>query len=274
MVQQEKRQRGRPRSFHGPKEGASVQSLDRAVTLLKMLAAGDGLSLSEAASGAGLAPSTTYRMLTTLQNHGLTEFDENGQLWFVGVETFRIGSAFQRRNKLTEHGRMVMLELMKRCGETANLGVADGDSVVFISQVETHEAIRAFFRPGTRSPIHASGVGKAILAHMEEHKLDRLLRETELTRFTEKTIADREKLKAELRITAKRGWSVDDEEANIGMRCVASAIFDPFGEPVGGISVSGPTVRVTPQRVAEFGPIVLEAARQITDAIGGRAPSS
>ena len=105
-------------------------------------------------------------MLTTLQNHGMVEFDTSDQLWSIGVETYRMGAAFLRRRKLVDRARIVMQELMEKTGETANLGVAEDDCVVFVSQVETHQAIRAFFRPGTRSPFHASGIGKAMLAHL------------------------------------------------------------------------------------------------------------
>ncbi len=157
METTEKRQRGRPRSFHGPAENSSVQSLDRALRILAIIAEGDGLSLSEVASASGLAASTAYRMLTTMEAHGMVEFDRTDQLWSIGVETYRMGSAFLRRRKLVDRARIVMQDLMEKTGETANLGVAEDDCVVFVSQVETHQAIRAFFRPGTRSPFHASG---------------------------------------------------------------------------------------------------------------------
>ena len=162
----EKRQRGRPRSFNAPADATSVQALDRGLKILAIVAEGDALSLSEVAARSGIAASTAYRMLTTLAAHGMVEFDSQAQLWSVGVETYRIGSAFLRRRKLVDRARAVMQELMEATGETANLGVAEDDCVVFVSQVETHQAIRAFFRPGTRSPFHASGIGKAILAHL------------------------------------------------------------------------------------------------------------
>ena len=95
----------------------------------------------------------------------MVEVQPATQLWFVGQEAFRIGSAFLGRTSLVEQARGVMHALMAETGETANLAIADGGQVIFISQVETHEPIRAFFRPGTRGPIHASGIGKALLAY-------------------------------------------------------------------------------------------------------------
>ena len=269
METTEKRQRGRPRAFNGPSETNSVQSLDRALRILAIVAEGSGLSLSEIAAQSGLAASTAYRMLTTLQNHGMVEFDTSDQLWSIGVETYRMGAAFLRRRKLVDRARIVMQELMERTGETANLGVAEDDCVVFVSQVETHQAIRAFFRPGTRSPFHASGIGKAVLAHLEPERVGTILRKAGLQRFTDKTLSDISALAHDLATIKLRGWSVDDEERHPGMRCVAAAIFNEFGEPIGGVSVSGPTVRVTPERLADIGPLVQDAAAAVTKMIGG-----
>jgi len=265
----EKRQRGRPRAFNGPAEAGTVQSLDRGLRILAIVAEGSGLSLSEVAEASGLPASTAYRMLTTLENHGMVEFDKTDQLWSIGVETYRMGSAFLRRRKLVDRARTVMQELMEATGETANLGVAEDDCVVFVSQVETHQAIRAFFRPGTRTAFHASGIGKAILAHLDSERVDAIIRRAGLEAFTEKTLSTLPVLRDDLAAIKARGWSVDDEERNLGMRCVAAAIFNEFGEPIGGVSVSGPTVRVTPERVARIGPMVRDAAAQVTVMIGG-----
>lgn len=271
MEPTEKRQRGRPRSFNAPADASSVQALDRGLKILAIVAEGDALSLSEVAARSGIAASTAYRMLTTLASHGMVEFDQETQLWSVGVETYRIGSAFLRRRKLVDRARIVMQELMEATGETANLGVAEDDCVVFVSQVETHQAIRAFFRPGTRSPFHASGIGKAILSHLPLERIGAIVRKAGLPAYTEKTLSDHAALARNLAESQARGFAIDDEERNEGMRCVAAAIFNEFGEPVAGISVSGPTVRVTPERAAAFGPLVARAAAEVTKAIGGKA---
>jgi IclR family transcriptional regulator, acetate operon repressor len=270
----EKRRRGRPRAFNQPAEPNAVQSLDRALRILAIVAEADGLSLSEVAERSELAASTAYRMLTTLANHGMVEFAEAEQLWSIGVEAYRIGSAFLRSRRLVDRARSVMQSLMEKTGETANLGVAEDDCVVFVSQVETHQAIRAFFRPGTRSPFHASGIGKAILAHLPADRVEGIIQRTGLEAFTGKTLSHRAMLAADLAQIRARGWSVDDEERYPGMRCVAAPIFNEFGEAVGGISISGPTVRVTPDRLAAVGPEVHEAALAVTRMIGGVVPGS
>jgi IclR family acetate operon transcriptional repressor len=272
MLHPAPRRRGRPRLAEGSAEDAPLQSLDRAMALLAELASADGLTLTEIAARAGLPMSTAYRMLGTLQRRGLAEFEGATQLWFVGVETFRIGSAFLRRRKLVDRAQGPMQELMTLCGETANLAVAEEDGVVFVSQVETHEAIRAFFRPGTRSLFHASGIGKAILAHRAAPQVAASLKRTGLPRFTDRTLTTAPALLADLAAIRARGWAIDDEERNPGMRCVGAAIFNEVGEAVAGLSVSGPTVRITPESLARFGPLVRDAADQVTHAIAGRRP--
>lgn len=272
MTQQAKRSRGRPRAFDGPREGATIQSLDRAVRVMKILAQSEGMSLTEVSDAAGESPSTIYRVLTTLQHHGIVDFVEADQLWFIGVETFRIGSAFLGRTRLVERSRPVMRELMGRTGETANLAIADEGQVIFVSQVETHEPIRAFFRPGTRTPMHVSGAGKAMMAHYPQERIDALIRQQGLPGFTDSTITERGALIADLAATRARGWSVDDEERTAGMRCIAAPIFNEFGEAIAGISISGPSVRVSPERSDELGALVREAGDKVTRLIGGTRP--
>lgn len=269
MQPQEKRQRGRPRAFNGPSEASSVQSLDRALRILAVVADANGLSLSEIAAASEVPAPTAYRMLVTLENHGMVEFDKSDQLWSVGLGAFRTGSAFLRRRRLVDRARAVMQDLMERSGETANLGVAEDGCVVFVSQVETHEAIRAFFRPGTRSPFHASGIGKAVLAYLAPERVAAIARREGLERYTETTKASLDDLSADLETIRARGFAIDDEERYPGMRCVAAAIFNEYGEPLGGISVSGPTVRVTGARADELGALVAGAAAEITRSIGG-----
>jgi len=271
MDPKEKRTRGRPRQHDSPSSGNSVQTVDRAANILKLVSKADGQSLTEIAEAATLPASTTYRLLTTLQSHRMVEFDEQRQLWYVGLETFRMGSAYLRRRKLAEHGRAVMRTLQIETGETANLAVNDDEGVVFVTQVETHQPIRAFFRPGTRGDYHSSGIGKAIMAYFDDKKVD-IIAARGLPKYTDFTLTDLAALKSDLEATRARGWSIDNEERHLGMRCVAVPIFNEYSEPIGGISVSGPSVRITPEQDSLFGPMVRDAAQEITDLSGGRWP--
>jgi len=267
-----KRSRGRPRAFKPDPNTVTIQALDRALVILKVLSAREGMSLTELAEAADQAPATVYRVLSTFAAHGMVEFDAGEQLWSIGPEAFRIGSAFLMRTDLVEQARAVMRELTADTGETTNLAIADGARVVFLSQVETHEPIRAFFRPGTRGPIHASGIGKALLAYFPPERVDRMVRAGGLERFTAGTITEAGRLEAELAAIRAQGWAMDDEERTVGMRCVAAPIFNEFREAIAGVSVSGPTERVTRARGTDLGARVRAAADRITRAIGGAAP--
>ena len=268
-----KKLRGRPRSIKLVAEPAgSVQAIDRGLGVLAIIASADGLTLTDLAQRAGLAPSTAHRILASLEAHRFVFHDEERGLWLIGVGAFEVGTAFLRNRRLAGIGRVVMHDLMEATGETVNLGIEDGGEIVFITQIESHSALRAFFRAGSRAPIHASGVGKALLAQMPEARVREILYKRGLAKFTERTLIAPADLFQELAAIAGRGWGVDDEERNLGMRCVAAAIFNEYGEAIAGVSVSGPTVRITPERVLELGPQVKRAAEEITASIGGHAP--
>ncbi|MDJ0942756.1 MAG: IclR family transcriptional regulator [Kiloniellales bacterium] len=263
------RPRGRPR---GSEPAGSVQALDRALSLLELLADADGLTLTELAQKAEMAPSTAHRLLTTLEGRGFADHDREQGSWRIGVGAFRVGSAFLRNRKVVTMGRAVMRSLMEDTEETVNLGIADGAEVVFISQFESHSPMRAFFRPGRRGPIHASGLGKAILASCPDEEVRALFRDRELARFTGSTITSLQGFLEELAAIRQRGWSLDDQEHTLGMRCIAAAIHDEYGEPIAGVSVSGPSVRIPDDRLDALGRAVVAAAAEITESIGGRAP--
>lgn len=270
MTDPVKRSRGRPREVAlKPEAPAANQSLEKAMGLLKTLSTRDGMSLSELSRASGLAPSTAHRLLATLSAHELVAWDEASQKWAIGIESLRIGMAFQRRNRILTAGRPEMLRLMETTGETVNLAMLDGFDVVFVAQVECEAPIRAFFRIGDRRSAHASGIGKALLANLSESALDALLRRRDLPRYTDRTLSSPEDLSADLDRIRARGWSLDDEEANPGMRCVAAPVFNEYGEARAGISLSGPCLRISDARLPELAQQVRETAGRITDLIGG-----
>lgn len=269
-----RRARGRPKAFHDKSEQNTIQSLDRAVLVLGHLAERGGIALSDLAKETDQSPATLYRILTTYQLHGVTEFDEAEQLWHIGPKAYLIGSAFLRRTSVVERSRPILRQLMHDTGETANLGVEQGDLVMFVSQVETHETIRAFFPPGTQSQMHASGIGKALLAHFSTDRLEDWLSRQELEKFTERTLTHPDDLLENLAQIRDSGLSFDNEERNIGMRCIAAPVFNAFREPVAGISVSGPISRMSDDRLEWLGDLVKKAAARATEAIGGEPPAS
>ncbi|MEO0821371.1 MAG: HTH-type transcriptional regulator BhcR [Pseudomonadota bacterium] len=267
-----KRARGRPRSASAEAPASTVQALDRSILLLRALAKEGRATLSELALTVGMPASSAHRLLVTLDTHRLVDFNERTQEWMIGVEAFRIGSAFLQRDNLVEIARDVLTRLVEETGETANLGIADQGEVVFLSQVDTQNPIRAFFRAGTRVPMHSSGIGKALMAALDRPRVETILQSHGLPAFTDKTLAKPDALFADLERTRARGWAFDDEERFAGMRCVAAPVFNAHGEAVAGVSISGPSIRFDEHSVAEKGARVRRAADELTELTGGDRP--
>lgn len=267
-----RRARGRPRDWNDKTAQNTIKSLDRAMEVFEFLSESQGKTLSTLASEMGQSPATIYRVLITLEGRELVEFNAEEQVWYIGPRAFVIGARFLRRTSLVERARPILRKLMEETGETANLGTEQGGRVLFLSQVETHETIRAFFPPGTLSPMHSSGIGKALLAQLSEDRLDRALAGQTLEVFTDQTIVAVDALKADLSQSRRRGYAIDGEEKAIGMTCIAAPVFDMNSEAVAGLSVSGPTSRVGANQIESFGQAVIQAAAHLTRAIGGAHP--
>jgi IclR family transcriptional regulator, acetate operon repressor len=250
----------------------TVQSLVRALRLLELLAEDDdGYRLVDLAQRAGLSTSTTHRLLTTLEQKRFVQFDREANLWHVGVQSFAVGSAFGRRRNIATLALPIMRRLRDQTGETVNLGLAEQGDVVFLTQVESREVMRAMGRPGGRLPLACTAMGQAILAAMSEARVAEYLHKYGLPRLTPNSIARPGKLREVLDAVRCTGYAVDHEENAAGLRCVAAVVCNETAEPVAALSIAGPTVRLTLGRVPEIGRQVVEAARDVTLAIGGRA---
>lgn len=263
------RRRGRPKSFNEPQSPSVIQSLDRALDVLETLASPGGMTLSELSAHLDQSPATMHRVLATLERREFVEISPDRQVWFIGSEAYRTGAAFLRRSNVVERSRPIMRELMLETGETSNLGIEKDGDVLFISQIETHESIRAFFPPGTLSPLHASGIGKALLSTYDDDRFSALFKSSTLKRFTENTVHSLAQLKEELLVSRERGYAIDDEERTKGMRCVAAPILNVHGEAVAGISVSGPTHRMPDRLFKQIGERVAGAAKTVSRRLGG-----
>jgi IclR family acetate operon transcriptional repressor len=158
-------------------------------------------------------------------------------------------------------------------GETVNLGLADQGDMVFLTQVESRELMRAMGKPGARTPLACTAMGQAILAAMPDQDVSEYLQKYGLPRLTPNSIARPTKLREALTEARRTGYAVDHEENAVGLRCVAAVIHDEHRRPAAAVSVAGPTVRVTLHRLPELGAQVVCAAREITAAIGGRSPT-
>ena len=253
---------------------AGSKTLERALTvLLEVGNSGDrGLTLSECSAVLGYSKATTHRILRTLTRRGFLRFDEDRGTFMLGVTNLRLGIDFLERIDLRREALPVLRRLAERVGETVHLGRLSRTDVVYIEKVESPQAVRMYSRVGDTMPAYSTGIGKAILAFLEESELQRHLPDPLVAR-TAKTIVDPDALSRELAETRRRGFSIDDVENEEGIRCTGAPILDHAGVVQAGISVAGPASRLTLARLAELGPLVREEADAISATVGHRVPS-
>jgi IclR family acetate operon transcriptional repressor len=163
-----------------------------------------------------------------------------------------------------------MEDLQTESAETVNLGVPAPDAVIYIDVVERPHGLRMSTEVGRREPYHATALGKAIAAHWPEFEtqLEALLAHGPLAKKTPRTIVDPLTLRRELEATRARGYAIDDEESESGVRCVGAPVFDHRGAVIAAISLAGPASRLPASRIAALGPKVVAAARRISAGMG------
>jgi IclR family acetate operon transcriptional repressor len=252
--------------------GGHTQALSRGLAVLEALAATEGgATLTALAEQLALPAPTAHRLLATLAEAGYVQQGPGGE-WLVGVRAFRVGAAFLDHRNLVVEAYPFLKRLMELSGETTNLAVIDRGEAVFVEQVQCRELMRMSTKLGARAPLHASGVGKAMLAAMDAAEVDAVLGRRGLSRHTARTITDREVLTRELEISRERGYAIDDQEHADGLFCVARALWDENGAPWAAISLAGPTSRLAPERVEALGRLVHSIADELTTALGGQLP--
>lgn len=247
-----------------------VQSLARGLSLLDSLAESPmGVSLSDLCQQVGLSASTAHRLLTTLEERRYVRCHPQTRHWSIAVQAFIAGSAFAKARDLREIARPRMRILMEKSGETVNLGVIDGGEAVLLAQVECHQFMRAIAPPGVRIPVHSSAIGKALLSTLPEPDVARILREHGMPRLTPKTLITAARLRADLARAREVGYAIDDQEHSLGVRCVAAVIYNEHREALGAVSLSGPAVRLTDERMPSLGSLIRETADAIAEAYCG-----
>ena len=225
--------------IRSPRAVGPVQSVDRALALLEVLAsAGMPLGVGEVADLTDLPQGTVHRLLQTLAQRGYVRRD-GGRKYSLGTAAIRLADAAQRA--LARSSRPLLAELVSLSGETANLAVLEGDDVVYVAQVPSPHTLRMFAEVGRHVPPHSTAVGKVMLAAMPREQALALLRRTGLTPRTEHTITDLATFAAELDRVAEQGWAADEEEQEYGVRCVAVPVGP--GPVVAALSLSGPADR-------------------------------
>jgi len=240
----------------------SVQSVDRALDLLEVLARSDApMGVGEVVQMTGLPQATAHRLLRSLQLRGYVRHDSSRK-YSVGAAALWLGDAAQR--SLTRGARGYLAELVAFSGETANLAVLEGDDIVYVAQVPSPQMLRMFTEVGRHVPPHSTAVGKVLLAAMPVERALAILRRTGLPPRTGHTITDIDAFARELRLARERGWAVDEGEQEVGVRCVAVPVGDGQ-QVVAAISLSGPA-----QRFPGGGePALVERMRQIARTFAG-----
>ncbi|HEU4963377.1 MAG TPA: IclR family transcriptional regulator [Bacilli bacterium] len=255
-----------------PKTPSNVQSVDRALLIIDLLAEHrDGLGITELGSLLGVAKSTAHRLISSLKAKGYVKQDPVTEKYHLGLKFLEISSIVSESLEIRTIAHPFMERLVAETGETAHLVILEDGEISYIDKLEAPNTIRMFSRIGKRAPVHCTGAGKAILAHLPERQVEQIVADRGLTVYTEKTVKDLPELLERLELIRSRGYSIDDEEHELGIRCVAAPIFDHRGKVVAGLSVAGPLMRMTEDRMTQCVEHVTFYAREISKKIGFRA---
>jgi DNA-binding IclR family transcriptional regulator len=250
-------------------KGDGASSLVRAVQILDAIAEGPeaGRSASELAAATGINRVTVHRILGILKGQRLVRQSRPREPYRLGFRLVELAQRVLTELELVRAARPVLAELSHRSSETSHLAVLDGQEAVYVAKVEPSHTVRLVSRVGNRVPLHSTALGRALLAAMESDETEALLSRLTLEPRTPRTIRSIAALRAEIEATRTRGFAIDCEENEVGVRCVATAVSSPVGSPLAAVSISGPESRIPDKRFEELGTLVVEAADEISDAL-------
>jgi DNA-binding IclR family transcriptional regulator len=246
-----------------------IQSVDRAIRILKALAGGPGrLGVSELSTRLGLAKGTVHGLLRTLQQHGFVEQHADSDKYQLGPALLELSNRFLDLNELRSRALAWSELLATRAQEAVRVGVPHGDGILVVHHVFRPDASLQVLEVGALLPLHATALGKAVLAYLEEDVREDLVGNG-LAKLTGRTLTTAAALRRDLEAVRERGYAVEREEAVIGEAGVAATIFDRGGEPIGSIGVAGPQERLLRRgRERTLAAAVIEAARGISRDLG------
>ncbi len=254
---------------------AAVQSVDRALTILELLAADGRLGVTEIAALLDVHKSTASRLLATLEAHGLAEQLPDRGRYQLGVGVLRLAGATRSRMDLVQESRPVASALAAAVGETVNVVILSGRETLYLDQVSGTSALQIHNWVGKRNPIHATANGRVLLAHVSEAEVDAILAALtdaggELARLTERTLVTRQAVLADLEQIREQGYAVVRDELEVGLTAVAAPIRGATGEVMASLSVSGPTFRIE-GRLEPIAQQVRASARAVSERMGWSA---
>ncbi|MFC9430859.1 IclR family transcriptional regulator [Streptomyces sp. NPDC056987] len=248
----------------------SVQSVDRAVSVLEILAQQGEAGVTDIADELGVHKSTAFRLLGVLESRGLVGQEKDRGKYYLGAGVLRLAGAAALRLDISQEGVGVIRTLAEETGETANIAILDSDAAVNIMQARGPAAVTAHNWLGRRFALHATATGKVLMAHLPKERREALLADPP-ERFTERTITDRAVLRAELAVVAEQGYACTTEELESGLNAVGAEVRAHDGSVIGAIGVSGPAYRMTGDALPEAVKKVVEAAQELSGRLGHSA---
>ncbi|GAA1808765.1 IclR family transcriptional regulator [Luedemannella flava] len=249
-------------------DSGGVQSVDRAITVLELLARRGPSRVTEVADELGVHKSTAFRLLGALEARGLVEQDGDRGRYQLGFGIVRLAGAVTARMDLSRCARPVCERLAATLGETINVAVARDEHAVNIDQVQGTAAVAAQNWVGRATPLHATSSGKILLAYLPKTRRADLLRTAGLARFTPATLVTRTALERDLVGAVSRGYAQTIEEYEVGLNAIAAPVRDGRGDVVAAVSASGPAYRFTPDRMTECAPVLVAGADEISHGLG------
>lgn len=224
-----------------------VQTIERVSLILDILGQHtQGISVKELSTKVNLPKGTTHRLLSSLAYFDFVSQDELTRNYHLGFKLVELGNLLINQLDFRNVARPFMLELAEKTGETIHLVILDQNEALYIEKVTLNQTgLQMMSRVGLRIPIHSSSVGKILAAYLAEDELDKIVKASGLPKRTKNTITNSSQFKEHLRDVRGKGYAVDDEENEKGIRCVAAPIRDENGMVIAAMSISGPSIRLT-----------------------------
>lgn len=260
-----------PRTPIRDSDGSRLSSVATSIRLLKAFSEEQvEIGISELARKLGVAKSTVHRLAVTLVADGMLEQNPETGKYRLGLSLFRLGSLVRQRMNLSTEARPLLRELREKVNETVHLAVLDGSEIMYVYNLESTQAIRMRSDVGVRKPAYCTAEGQAILAYQAPDLVEQVVRDG-LAARTPQTVTDPQSLKKILEGVRSRGCAIEDEESEIGMRCIAAPVRNDLGEVVAAIGLAGPVSRLSKKALSTFVPHVIGTAMAISVRLGHRA---
>ncbi len=244
-----------------------ISSLGKGLQILELLAEKHALTVSEAARHLDTNRAGSHRFLATLRELGYVEKDEE-ERYRLTFRLVELGMKVVNRHEILRIARPYLLELSGAFNETVNLGHFDRGDVLHLDKIDSKEILRMDSEIGSRAPAYCTALGKAVLAFLTEEELADYLKNVKLKPHGPNTITSRRRLRSEIEQIRNRGYAVDDEELAAGLRCVSAPVFDHTDRAFYAVSVSGPAMRMTPERIKTMLPLVTETCGRLSEKLG------